>query len=121
GQTARGFGWAAGPGGCPSRADFGNHRIRRVGPDGNITTVAGVGLIGGSAIHSGDGGPASLAGIPFPRSLAAGRDGSLYIAESNNRVRQVTPDGTIGTIPGHGANRVAGSGVRAPQASVPTP
>jgi RHS repeat-associated protein len=120
-QISEVFGLALGPDGSLYLADFSNHRIRRVGPDGRITTVAGVGLIGGFATHSGDGGPATRAGIPFPHGLAAGRDGSLYITESNNRVRQVTPDGTIRTIAGNGTLGFGGDGGPATEASFRNP
>jgi hypothetical protein len=47
-------------------ADTNNHRVRKVSPDGVISTVAGTGISG----YSGDGGPASEARLWFPRSLA---------------------------------------------------
>ncbi len=80
-------------------ADSGNHRIRRIGVDGTVTTVAGAGVGG----FSGDGGPAVAAQLNFPRAIALAADGTLYIADTgNNRVRRVTPDGTIATIAGTG-------------------
>lgn len=84
-------------------ADAGNHRIRRVGVDGVVTTVAGSG-IGGFA---GDGGPAVAAQLSTPRAIALAADGSLYIADTgNNRVRRVTPDGLIATVAGTGVSDV---------------
>ena len=86
-------------------ADASNHRIRRVAPNGIITTVAGNGTSG----YSGDGGPATAAKIASPRGVAIGPDGSLYIADAGNRrVRRVAlgPDGipnaTISTVAGGG-------------------
>jgi sugar lactone lactonase YvrE len=80
-------------------ADSGNHRIRRIGLDGTVTTVAGAGVGG----FSGDGGPAVAAQLNFPRAIGVAADGTLYIADTgNNRVRRVTPDGTITTIAGTG-------------------
>jgi sugar lactone lactonase YvrE len=58
-------------------ADTDNHRIRRVGPDGRITTVAGNGI----RRYSGDGGPATEASLYGPLGIALGGDGSLYIAD----------------------------------------
>jgi DNA-binding beta-propeller fold protein YncE len=63
-----------------------------------IRTYAGT--IGG---YSGDGGQAGLARISQPFGLAAGADGSLYIADSgNHRVRRVGPIGVISTVAGTG-------------------
>jgi RHS repeat-associated protein len=88
-------------------ADSGNHRVRRVGPDGIITTVAGTGTPG----FSGDGGRATQAQLNFPVGLALGPDGSLYIADSNNhRIRRVRPDGTITTVAGTGVPGFNGDG-----------
>ncbi len=58
-----------------------NYRIRRVGPDGIITTVAGVGTPG----YSGDGGPATAAHLHTPYGVTLGPDNTLYIAERDNR------------------------------------
>jgi RHS repeat-associated protein len=80
-------------------ADTNNHRIRRVGPDGIITTVAGTGTAG----SGGDGGLATQANLSFPYGIAVGPDGSLYIADNgNHRIRRVGPDGIITTIAGTG-------------------
>lgn len=77
-------------------------RVRRVGPDGIITTVAGTGVPG----YSGDGGPATEAQINYQNvgiTIAVGPEGNLFITDrAANRVRQVTPDGTIFTIAGTG-------------------
>ena len=78
-------------------ADSANHRIRRVGTNGTITTVAGNGKAG----FSGDGGPATAAQLNRPWAVAVDASGTLYIADySNSRIRQVTPDGVINTIAG---------------------
>jgi sugar lactone lactonase YvrE len=67
--------------------DIGNSRIRRVSASGTITTVAG----NGSFVFSGDGGPATAAGLGAPRGVAFNASGDLYIADSvNNRIRKVT-------------------------------
>ncbi|CDI04394.1 exported hypothetical protein [Candidatus Competibacter denitrificans Run_A_D11] len=82
-------------------AETGYHRIRRVGPDGLITTVAGTGVMG----FSGDGGPATAAQLHYPESVALGPDGILYISDtSNSRVRRVGPDGIITTVAGNGGD-----------------
>jgi NHL repeat len=77
-------------------ADTDNHRVRRVSPAGTITTVAGTtdGL-------SGDGGPATAAQLSSPRGVAATADGGYLIADTgNDRVRRVSPAGTITTVAG---------------------
>jgi uncharacterized protein (TIGR03437 family) len=76
-------------------ADAADHRVRKVTPDGTITTVAGTGAQG----FSGDGGPATAALLNAPYGLACDPRGNLYIADLGNaRVRKVGPDGTIRTI-----------------------
>lgn len=80
-------------------ADPGNLRVRMVTPAGIITTVAGNGSNG----RGGDGGPATLAQLSWPRALAVAPDGSLYIADAGSDViRKVAPDGTISTVAGGG-------------------
>ena len=91
--------FALGPDGSIYIADGDNYRVRRVGPDGIITTVAG----NGPGVFSGDGGPATQAQLGLAVSVAVGPDGSLYIAVQNNnlrRVRRVGPDGIITTVAG---------------------
>ena len=78
-------------------ADANDHRVRRVSPDGSISTIAGDGFPG----FRGDGGPASASRLNTPYGIAVDRAGNLYIADlGNNRVRKVSPDGTIVTVPG---------------------
>ncbi len=80
-------------------ADLGDHRVRRVGPDGIITTVAGTGVAG----FSGDGGAATEAQLHAPSGVALDHTGHLYIADRNNdRIRRVSPDGIITTVAGSG-------------------
>jgi hypothetical protein len=77
-------------------ADTYNGRVRRVSAHGVISTVAGTDK---SDIFEsfGDGGPATAAGLALPQHLARLPDGSLLIGE-RQRIRQVSPDGTISTI-----------------------
>ncbi len=80
-------------------ADYGHDRVRRVGRDGVIRTVAGTGESG----YSGDGGPAGEAQLFGPAALAFAPDGGFYIAEADNaRIRHVSPDGIISTFAGTG-------------------
>jgi sugar lactone lactonase YvrE len=69
-------------------ADTQNHRIRKVTPDGIITTVAGTGNEG----YDGDGGPATSAQLRWPEGIAVDSAGNLYIADTgNNCIRKVAP------------------------------
>jgi uncharacterized protein (TIGR03437 family) len=78
-------------------ADEFNNRVRKVTPDGTITTFAGTGATG----FSGDGGPADKAKLFFPNDLAIDSAGSLYIADQgNDAIRKVNTSGIISTIAG---------------------
>ncbi len=73
---------------------YGN-RIRRVSPQGVISTVAGNGRAG----LSGDGGAATRARLNYPSGVAALSDGSIAISDQhNNSVRLVDPAGRISTL-----------------------
>jgi len=77
-------------------ADVLNHRIRKVGSSGVISTVAGTGVAG----PFGDGGPATSAQLRNPSGVAVDSAGNLYIADTNNdRVRKVdASSGMITTV-----------------------
>ncbi len=100
-------------------SDYGNGRIRKVSPNGIITTFAGRKPPG----FSGDGGPAAAAQLRGPAGLATDGRGSLYIADQlNSRIRKVSPNGTITTFAGGGRTYYWGpKGGRATAALVPNP
>ncbi len=86
-------------------ADSGNHAIRKVTPEGVITTVAGR----GEASFGGDGGQAVEAWLNTPGAVAADAEGNLYIADTGNeRIRKVDAHGVIETIAGTGVSGYAG-------------
>ena len=95
---------AIGPDGSLYIVDYSNQRIRRVGADGIITTVAGKGVNCGPP--DGDDGPATQACLAKPVAVAVGTDGSFYIADSNQSpwggasIRRVGLDGVISTVAG---------------------
>lgn len=99
-------------------ADTFNHRVRKITPDGVITTVAGTGRAG----FSGDGGLATRAELRLPLAVAVDAEGRLYIADAgNNRVRRVELDGTITTIVGTGKRGFGGDDGPAIAAALDTP
>jgi uncharacterized protein (TIGR03437 family) len=76
-------------------SEFEGHRVRKVSPDGRISTVAGTGVSGFGA----DGGAAVKTQLAFPAGLAVDRTGVLYIADSQNqRVLKILPGGNIATV-----------------------
>ena len=88
-------------------ADSANYRVRRVDPQGTITTVAGTGTWGE---YSADGGPAVEAELGFFSDVAVDGAGNLYFAETaNNRVRRVdAATGIVTTVAGTGAQGYGG-------------
>jgi RHS repeat-associated protein len=101
------LGIVAGADGSLFITEYDGHRVRRIRPDGRIETIAGTGQSG----FAGDGGPAILARLRYPHSIALGLDGSLYITdEGNNRVRRIRQDGTILTVAGDGRTTSSGDG-----------
>jgi len=99
-------------------ADADNNRIRRVAPNGVITTVAGTGAAG----FGGDGGPATAAQLNNPLGAIPSTDGGILIADTNNqRVRKVDAAGTITTAAGTGTAGPGGDGGPATAAQLNSP
>ncbi len=99
-------------------ADIVNHRIRKVSPNGIITTVAGTGTPG----YSGDGGPAAGAQLNSPGGVTLDASGNLFIADIlNHRIRQVSPNGIITTVAGNGKAGFSGDGTPAAGAQLNSP
>jgi len=97
--------------------DYTHSRIRRVSASGTITTIAG----NGRFIFSGDNGSALSAGMD-PLDVAVDGTNNLYIADRiNNRIRKVTPSGTITTVAGTGTRGYAGDGGPATAALLDSP
>jgi NHL repeat len=113
-------------------ADLYNHRVRKVTPDGIITTYAGSGPvdavtpIDGDARNggfSGDNGPATDARLNGPGGLAVDTHGNLFIADYyNSRVRKVdATTGMITTVAGNGHPGYSGDGGKATDARLNGP
>jgi sugar lactone lactonase YvrE len=101
-------------------ADRDNQRVRRVDTvTGIITTVAG----NGKVEFSGDGGPATMAGLFEPADVAVDEAGNLFVADSiNNRIRRVDKKtATITTFAGNGRSDFSGDGEQAARASLALP
>jgi sugar lactone lactonase YvrE len=122
------YGLTVDPTGTLYIADRDHNRIRKVGVDGSISTLAGVrgdprsmGFDNGGG-YSGDGGPAGTARLNRPIGLALDRQGNLYIADSdNNCIRRVTPQGIISTVAGQQSSGFGGDGGPATQARMAGP
>jgi len=99
-------------------ADFGNHRVRKVSPQGIITTVAGTGVSG----YSGDDGPASQAALASPSDVWVDSNNNLYICDYiSSVIRKVDPSGIIDTVVGNGLRGFSGDGGLATQARLNLP
>jgi hypothetical protein len=98
-------GLAIAPDGSIYVADTDNDRVRRIAPDGVVTTVAGTGTEG----FSGDGGPATAAQLTQPVSVAITPDGGFLVGDGV-RLRRVDASGTITTIAGNGSFGLSGDG-----------
>jgi sugar lactone lactonase YvrE len=84
-------------------ADWGDNEIRRIAPDGTMTTVAGGGTPCWSPPGCGDGGAATGAQLSFPDGVAVAPDGSIYIADTgDDEIRKVSPSGNITRFAGDG-------------------
>jgi sugar lactone lactonase YvrE len=93
-------------------ADSGNHRVRRVSPEGTITTIAGDGVPRYAPMEKkgefelqhfnnyGDGGPAVAAEV-WAEGVAADISGNVFVSGGGS-VRKISPDGTITTVAGKG-------------------
>lgn len=76
-------------------ADRGNHRIRKITPDGDVTTLAGSGEIGATD------GAGNLASFNMPSGLALDSDGNLFVTDTENQLlRKITPAGVVSTLAG---------------------
>ncbi|HWJ96502.1 MAG TPA: NHL repeat-containing protein, partial [Telluria sp.] len=74
-------------------ADTYNDRIRRIAPDGTVTTLAGTGKPGLAD------GPGAAAAFDTPTAIAVAKDGTLFVADTgNDAIRRIAADGTVSTF-----------------------
>ena len=92
-------------------ADEWNNRIRKISPDGIITTLAGGG-------NGGDGGYATNASLARPNGVAVDANGNLFITDMSSRVQEAITNGIIMTVAGNGTNGFSGDGGNAISASL---
>ncbi len=86
-------------------ADTSNNRIRRVSPEGVVTTVAGDGA---ASIRDGD---ASQAEFNAPVGVAVDEHGNVFVADTyNDRIRLIASDGQVRTLAGGGSPSFADGG-----------
>jgi sugar lactone lactonase YvrE len=109
---------AVGPDGSIYVTDTRNNVVRRIDPDGIVTTVAGTGQQG----YSGDGGLATEATLTWPHDVTVDEGGNVYIADSDNHViRMVDTAGVITTIAGTGVRGFNGDGLPAVETELRNP
>ena len=102
-------------------ADKNDQRVRMVGAAGIISTLAGSGTPSLAGGFSGDGAAANSAFLAKPAGVAVDRQGSVYVADTNNqRIRQIA-EGSIVTIAGTGDQGFGGDGGPAPSATLNSP
>jgi S1-C subfamily serine protease/sugar lactone lactonase YvrE len=95
-----------------------SNRIREIAPNGNVHTLAG----NGRREYSGDGGRALNASLSAPNAVCLDNAGVIYVADTENqRIRKITPDGSIQLVAGNGSKGFGGDGGPAERASFDTP
>eukprot|EP00959_Pyramimonas_sp_CCMP1952_P431436 9035876-Pyramimonas_sp.AAC.1 len=79
-------------------ADRNNHRIRKISPQGLVSTIAGTGESGYR-----DGAGTARARFHRPNGVAVDRDGNVIVADMNNHcIRMISPQGLVSTLAGTG-------------------
>ncbi|QHS54510.1 hypothetical protein GWR56_02725 [Mucilaginibacter sp. 14171R-50] len=79
-------------------SDSYNCSIRKITPDGEVTTIAGTGALGNTD------GPGNIAQFYAPAGLAVDATGNIFVADmGNNIIRKITPSGIVSTFAGSGS------------------
>jgi len=83
--------------------DCWNHRIRKITPDGMVSTFAGGGKTGELVVNDWKDGQDTTARFDAPCGLAIDKADNIYVADANNScIRKITPDGYVSTLAGTG-------------------
>ncbi len=76
-------------------SEVGTHRIRKITPSGDVTTIAGAGTAGNND------GTGAAAKFNQPYGLTVDSDGVIYVADTiGNKIRRVTQAGVVTTLSG---------------------
>jgi sugar lactone lactonase YvrE len=90
-------------------ADTANNTIRKITPDGVVSTLAGV-----SGSHGNADGAGSQARFWAPFGIAVDGAGNVYVADTaNNTIRKITPNGVVSTLAGFAGQPGSKDGVGA--------
>lgn len=83
-------------------ADFNNNVIRKITPDGTVSTFAGTGAIGF------DDGAANVATFNGPDGIVIDHAGNLFVSDNHNIIRKILQDGSVSTFAGKVINTPPG-------------
>jgi sugar lactone lactonase YvrE len=90
-------------------ADTANNTIRKIDPDGVVTTIAGL-----PGSHGSEDGPGTSARFWAPFGIAVDGAGNVYVADTgNNTIRKISPDGIVSTIAGSAGHPGSADGLAA--------
>ncbi|MDA9887899.1 NHL repeat-containing protein, partial [Flavobacteriaceae bacterium] len=88
--------------------DYNNHKIRKITPEGVVTTFAGSGALGD------DDGTGAAASFNKPTGITLDASGNVYVADGlNHKIRKITPEGEVSTLAGSAEGYEDGTGAAA--------